>query len=86
MFGQSLLFTTLTLNLTRRVTYCAKRTFGASPAEAQKAADDIALSAASTVAGLTSVLTVDIPGAALSAAYLAAETGEAERRSGEAGK
>lgn len=85
MFGQSFLFTTLTLNLTRRVTYCTKRCFGATAAEASRAADEIAIPAAAAVAAMTSVLTVDPAGAALSASYIAAESGEAENRHGSPG-
>ena len=80
MFGQSFLLTPLTLNLTRRVTFCAQRCMGASPADASKVADEIGLSAAATVATITGVLTADPAGAALSASYLAVELGEADTR------
>lgn len=81
-FGQSVLLTSLTLGLTRRATFCVQRCCGASPEEASRAADEIGLSAATTVAALASVLTVDPIGSALSAGYIAAEAGEAERRHG----
>lgn len=80
MFGQSFLLTPLTLNLTRRVTFCAQRCMGASLNEASKTADEIGMSAAATVATIAGVLTVDPAGAALSATYLAVESGEADVR------
>ena len=81
MFGQSALFTTLSLNLTRRVAFCVHRSFGKSPFDAMEAANDTAIAAGTTVGAIAAVLTVDPIGAALSIGYVALEASEAERLS-----
>jgi hypothetical protein len=85
-FGQSALLTSLTLGLTRRATFCIQRCCGASPEEATLAADEIGLSAATAVATVAGILTLDPIGSALSAGYIAAESGEAERRHAKDGR
>ena len=84
--GQSFFFTTLTLNLTRRATFCFQRISGKPPLEAQLIADEVGLSAAGTVAAITGVATADPLGASLSASYLALEAGEAQKRNGRTGR
>jgi hypothetical protein len=85
-FGQSALLTSLTLGLTRRATFCVQRCCGASPEAATRAADEVGLSAAATVAAVAGILTLDPIGSAISAGYIAAEAGEAERRHAGDGK
>lgn len=75
MFGQSLFITTLTTNLTRRVTYMGCRAAGKSQAEAMDISDDVALAAGATVGSMAAIVTLDVPGAALSAGYIALEAG-----------
>jgi hypothetical protein len=79
-FGQSSILTPITLNLTRRIVYTANRCLGKSPQQAAETADELAIPAASAVAAVTAIATLDPAGGALSAGYLALEMGEMERR------
>lgn len=81
MFGQSALFTTISMNITRRVVFCIRRNLGESPYDAMEAANETAIAAGSTTGAVAAVLTLDPVGAALSAGYVALEASEAKRQS-----
>jgi hypothetical protein len=78
--GQTLLFTVMSLNVTRRITFTTCRCLGKSPSEAAEIADDVAISAASVVATAASIATLDPIGGIMGAGYIALEHGEAETR------
>ncbi len=80
MFGHSLPITMMGLNITRRVAFTASRCLGKSPREAVEIAEDIGISAGAVLATTVAIATIDLAGGAASAAYLALESGEAEKR------
>lgn len=81
MLGQSALFTTFTLNMTRRMAFCIYRNMGKSPLEAMNSANEIAIASGVTAGTIGAVLTLDPIGAMLSAGYVTLEASEADRLS-----
>jgi hypothetical protein len=80
MFGQSFFLTSISLNMTRRVTFTACRFLGKPLREAAEIADDVAISAASVIGTAAAIVTLDPAGGAASAGYIVLEHAEAQKR------
>ncbi len=80
MIGESSLFTSMGLNITRRITFLTCRYFGKAPREAAEIADDVAISAGSVIGTAAAIVMLDPLGGALSVGYLVLEQSDAEKR------